>query len=526
MTVSKDSIKPKAGAEAPKREKEPEKGIRLGYRYRIYPTEEQAREMSRTLGCCRFVFNHYLRARKDAYERTQTEVSRPKPKLDAQGEPVIDGKGRTVYERDPKTGKTVHRMVPNDGPDGTYDPEAKAMSFYDTSKDLTRLKKEAVDGLGRPWLKGADSVALVYALRNLEAAYQNFFRGCRKGQAIGYPRFKKRDDDVQSYTTTCKLIGLAPDGGEVKLDAVPSPLPSDWGHSGVDWRWLQVPKVGNIRVRLHRMPEGRFVSCTVSRDSSGRWFCSVRVKEAEPPVPKPVPAGSEVGITYGASHWAVTSDGEVRDMPGSLQRLYRRLAIAQRDLARKQKGSANYRKQKAKVARINARIADVRRDAVHKMTRDMVDSYGLIASRSMASKEMQQGKAKAVRKLPRKARRKLNRKISEGNFFECNRQLEYKSRWAGRAFVEVPSDAPTAMVCWRCGHVEESLASDLRPKWHCPECGADNDRKANGAKNVLDAGKDILAEEERSFVSKAQASRKAERESRKPDKPAGPAAGR
>lgn len=270
-----------------------------------------------------------------------------------------------------------------------------------------------------------------------------------------------------------------------------------------------LPKIGKVRARIHRIPEGKFVSCTVERKASGAYYASINVKERE--LPDYPAATGEVGITFGASHWAVTSDGQVMDLPERIERLQRRLAIAQRDLARKEPGSQNYLKQKRKVARINERIADVRKAATHNATRELVNGYGTIAARQMGSKEMQQHDGAATKDLPRKVKKMLNRKMIDGNFAEFNRQLAYKSAWANRTFVEVPGDTPTAQVCSRCGHEELVLARDLRPAWTCPECGAKHDRKANGAQNVLEAGKDILAKQEQSFVSKAKKSREKKR---------------
>ena len=501
--------KKKSAKKAQRRQTEPEKGSRLSYRYRIYPTEEQKHQIDVNLGCSRWVFNHYLQARKDAYERTQTEVSRPKPLIGEDGTAEIDEKGRVVYERT-DDGKVVYHMVDNMPPAGTYDPSAKSMSLFDTSKDLTRVKKEVVDEEGHAWLNDADAQALIYSLRHLDAAYQMFFKGVKNGLKIGYPKFKGKKNEVQTYTTgAVQLCGYTPGLEEVKVDAVPSPLPEDWRHADVTWNRIQLPKLGKVRAKIHRLPEGKFVAASVTKGASGRYYVALNVKECE--IAKAAPAEGEVGVTYGVSHWAVTSDGEVHDLPERIQHLERRLAIAQRDLARKKPGSANYRKAKRRVARCNERIANLRSVETHRLTRELVDSYGTIASRKMESQEMQQHKGKATKNLPAKVRRKLNHDVQGGNFFEINRQLEYKSAWAGRAFVAVPDDTPTAQVCNRCGHEETVLAESLRQSWTCPKCGARHDRKANGAQNVLEAGLDILAEQERSYVSKAKSRRAADR---------------
>ncbi|CUM77217.1 Probable transposase [Dorea longicatena] len=484
-----------------------EHGVRLSYKFRIYPTPSQCEAIKANIDASRFVYNHYLRARMDAYERTQQEVRRPKPACDEQGNVQYDQDGKEIWERT-EGGKVVFHTVPNP----TYDPAAKAMSMFDTSKDLTRLKKELVDEDGKPWLKEADATALIYALRNLDTAYQNFFRGIKKGQDVGFPKFKSRKNPVQTYKSgNVKLAGCDLDDGkaEAAVAEIPSPIPADWDLAGISWNGIVLPKIGKVRARIHRIPEGKFVSCTVERKASGAYYASINVKERE--LPAYPAATGEVGITFGASHWAVTSDGQVMDLPERIGRLQRRLAIAQRDLARKEPGSQNYLKQKRKVARVNERIADVRKAATHNATRELVNGYGTIAARQMNSKDMQQHGSAATKDLPRKVKKMLNRKMIDGNFAEFNRQLAYKSAWANRSFVEVPGDTPTAQVCSRCGHEELVLARDLRPAWTCSECGAKHDRKANGAQNVLEAGKDILAKQERSFVTKAKKSREKKR---------------
>lgn len=486
----------------PNKPKPKAQGIQLSYRYRIYPTPEQEKALAFEFDACRYVYNHFLRARTESWERTQETLRRPKLA------PGADPNARhPEYVKD-KNGKTVWEEYVNE----SYDPEAKSMGST-PSKMLTALKNSCLDEDGNLWLKQADSTALGYSTKNLDAAFDNFFRGRKKGQNIGYPRFKRRFDSAQSYKTQGgQLLGTYPDGSPAKLilkgmgkTPVPSPLPEDHPLRTVRWQNVYLPKIGKVRVKVHRIPEGTFVATAVARTASNKYYVAVNVKDA---APKPVPAGhGEVGITFGASHWVTTSDGEQIDLPERMARLQRRKAIAQRDLARKQKGSQNFKKQKRKEARVEEKIANIRKDATHKLTRELVDSYDVIASRNMGSSDMMQHKTEATKNLPRKVQRALNKKTADGNFFEFNRQLAYKSAWANRAFVEVPNDTPTAQVCSRCGHEELVLAKDLRPKWTCSECGAQHDRKANGAQNVLEAGKDILAKQEQSFVSKAKRSR-------------------
>jgi len=444
-----------------------EKERRLSYKYRIYPNKEQRRYFAVNFGCCRYVYNHFLNQRIEAYRRTQATLRRPV--RDEEGKPVRNEKGKMVFEE-------------NANPD--YDPAAKPMSFFDTSKALTALKKSTVDEEGHKWLYDADANALVYSLRNLEAAYQAFFRRVKSGAGkAGFPRFKSRKSRQSFKVAKCEVMENR----------------------------LSIPKCTPIKAKIDRMPDGEIVSATISRNAAGQYFCAVNVKEAA--LPDAPPAETEVGITMGITPWVVTTDGETFDRPNADGKLAKKLAREQRRLSRKKPGSANYAKQRLKVARVQNRIANVRWYKTHSLTRELVDEHGTIASRNMGSQDMVKHKGKATRDLPKKVQRRMNQAIADGNFAEVNRQLAYKSEWAGRAFVELPQDAPTAQVCSKCGHRHTILAKDLRSEWTCPSCGAVHSRKLNGAVNVLEAGRDILFEQESAYVTKAmEAARKAREE--------------
>ena len=440
-----------------------EQGFRLSYKFRLYPTPEQAAYFNTNFGCCRYVYNHFLAERIAAYERTRETLR--KPIVDEEGRFITDDKGKTVYE---------------DVPNEKYVPGSKPMSFYDTSKALTRLKKENVDEEGHKWLYDADATALVYALRHLDSAYQNFFRRMKQGGNPGFPRFKSRNNSRQSFTVAdCKI-------GE---------------------NYVVLAKIGKVKARIHREVEGTIVSASISRNAAHQYFISINVKEAE--IPSLPAKDNEVGITMGLKKWVTTSDGEVFERPDT-EKLRKKLAREQRKLSRKVgagKGeipSNNYEKQKLKVARLQNRIANIRSNATHDLTREIVDSYGMIATRDMGAAELVKQDSKATKDLPRKVKRSMNRATADANFAEINRQLAYKALWGGRTFVEVPKDTPTAQVCAACGHKNVVLAQDLRSEWTCPECGAAHDRKYNGAVNVLEAGRDLLAKTEDSFAMKAK----------------------
>lgn len=160
----------------PNKPKSEAQGIQLSYRYRIYPTPEQEKALAFEFDACRYVYNHFLRARTESWERTQKTLRRPKlaPGADPNAkhpEYVKDSNGKTVWE------ECVNE---------SYDPKAKAMGNI-PSKELTALKNSCLDEDGNLWLKQADSTALGYSTKNLDAAFDNFFRGIKQGQKIGPP---------------------------------------------------------------------------------------------------------------------------------------------------------------------------------------------------------------------------------------------------------------------------------------------------------------------------------------------------
>lgn len=246
----------------PNKPKSEAQGIQLSYRYRIYPTPEQEKALAFEFDACRYVYNHFLRARTESWERTQKTLRRPKlaPGADPNAkhpEYVKDSNGKTVWE------ECVNE---------SYDPKAKAMGNI-PSKELTALKNSCLDEDGNLWLKQADSTALGYSTKNLDAAFDNFFRGIKQGQKIGHPRFKRRFDSAQSYKTQGgQLLGTYPDGSPAKLilkgmgkTPVPSPLPEEHPLRTVRWQYVYLPKVGKVRVKVHRIPEGTFVATAVAR---------------------------------------------------------------------------------------------------------------------------------------------------------------------------------------------------------------------------------------------------------------------
>lgn len=459
-----------------KASKEPENGFRMAFRFRLYPTPEQEVAMQANIDAARYVYNRFLRERIDAYERTQPKLSRMR--VDEEGKAVLDEKGKAIWDE-----------VVNE----SYDPDAKPLSYYDTSRMLTAIKREVVGDDGTRFLKEADAIALGYALRNLDSAYQNFFRNLKRGMTTGYPRFKKRSRGGSYKTSATGSKGLL-----VRPPAHGERLAS-----------IFLPKIGWVPMRLHRQVKGTPVSVAINHAPSGRWYASISVKgvEIEPAQALDRPM---VGIATGIEPWIETSDGLVVASPRTSRRYEKRLARAEKKRARMVKGSSNYRKQCRRIARIHEKIEAARRDATHNATRELVDTYQVMAVRDMAVKSMLEGKA-----LPGKAGRRLKTSIADANLAEINRQLDYKAAWAGRTVIHVPGDTPTVQICPACGERNEVLASDLTPSWVCPNCGKTWYRRSAAAQNVLMCGEDILHGTEHASATRARKEKREELKRRK-----------
>jgi putative transposase len=327
-----------------------------------------------------------------------------------------------------------------------YSHRQERVSYADTSAALTVLKREPATA----WLNEVSSVPTQQALRHLDRAFRNFFEGRAR-----YPSFhKKHGPQAAEYTTsafrwdgeTCALT-LA------KMDA---PLAIRWSRP---------------------LPEGVTPSTvTVSRDTAGRYFVSLLVEEEISPLP---PVEAQVGLDLGLHDTVVLDTGEKVGNPRFFQRDAKRLAQAQRRLAKKKFGSRNRDQARRKVARVHARIADRRRDFLHQLSTRLIRENQTICVESL--------RVKAMVKHPT-----LARAISDVGWGELVRQLTYKAEWYGRTLVAIDKWYPSSKRCSECGHVLVSLSLDTR-QWTCPECGSVHDRDVNAAKNVLTAGLAVSA---------------------------------
>jgi putative transposase len=246
------------------------------------------------------------------------------------------------------------------------------------------------------------------------------------------------------------------DGVSLKLAKMDAPLAIRWSRT--------IPKGAKV------------TTVTVSKDTAGRYHVSMLCDDVVAARPK---AQSQVGIDLGLTHFAILSTGEKIAAPNAFRRNEARLARLQRRLAKKQKGSANRKKTKLKVARMHARTADSRRDFLHKLSTRLINENQVIAIESLSVKNMQKN-------------RSLAKSISDASWSEFVRQLEYKAQWYGRTLVGIDRWYPSSRRCSDCGHTVARMPLNVR-SWTCPECGSIHDRDINAARNVLAAGLAVSA---------------------------------
>lgn len=319
-----------------------------------------------------------------------------------------------------------------------YYERQEKIGYTQASTRLTARKKEPEFA----WLNTVSIVPLQQALRHQQAGLSNFFAGRAK-----YPAFKCKCHR-QAATLTDAVFNYR-DGSAVY---------------GKEQR--------AIRRTLPPVPP----AVTVSKDAAGRYFVSC-LCEFEP-VSLPITA-STVGIDAGLKDFFVTGTGFKTGNPRHTPNQAKRLALLQRRLSRKQKGSRNRIKARLKVARLHAKIAGSRMDALHKATRKLINENQVVCVESLKVKNM-------IRNP------KLSKAIADAGWSELVRQLRYKGEWAGRSVVAIDPFYPSSKRCSCCGFTMKKMPPDIR-KWHCPESGAGYDRDVNATRNIKSAGLAVLA---------------------------------
>ena len=331
--------------------------------------------------------------------------------------------------------------------------------FYNTSLDemnkLYKEKKEYKDITPAsykerfPFFKEVDSLALANAQLNRNKALKSFFKKQNK-----FPKFKAKRNK-QSYSTNNQ-------NGTVYLSE--------------DCKYISLPKIKNIKIKMHRKFDGVIKTVTVSKECDDTYYVSILVEENIEAKPK---SNNSVGIDLGIKSYIVDSNAERIDNPKYLTKSLLRLAIEQRKLSHMKKGGKNRNKQRIKVARLHRRIRNQRNDFLQKLSSKYINENQVIVLEDLNIKQMEQDS-------------RLSRLIVDASWSKFVSMLEYKGNWYGRDIIKVPTYYPSSQLCSCCGYQNKEIKDLSIREWVCPKCGATHSRDHNASINILNKGLDIL----------------------------------
>ena len=325
-----------------------------------------------------------------------------------------------------------------------YRATGKRPSAIDLHREINALKKTDI-----LWAYEVSKCAMQEALRDLDKAYQHFFRRVKlKKQGklkdkVGFPKFKKRSKAIGSFRLT----------GSIKVFE----------------NTVQLPRLGLLRLHEHGYipTDAKILSATVS-EKAGRWFVSVQVQEEQE---KPVlTATTAIGVDLGIKTLATLSDGITFENPRALKHAQKKLKRLERAKSRRKKGSKNRAKARQAIAKTHAHIANIRKDASHKLTSYLCKNHALVAIEDLHVAGMLKNHC-------------LAQAVSDSNFGEIRRQLEYKAEWHGTHLVTIDRFYPSSKTCSACQWVDEDLTLADRV-FICEQCGMVLDRDLNAAINI------------------------------------------
>ena len=302
---------------------------------------------------------------------------------------------------------------------------------------------------GFPFLKEVDSDALAQEYIHLDRAYKKFFTN----KDFGFPNFKSKRDNHKSFSTTNRNSAI-----EI-----------------LDNKYLKIPKnknFGLIKVKISQPIRGDIKTVTISQVPSGKYYVSMNVAIWHQSLSK---TDKVIGIDLGIKDLVITSDGEVFENPRTMRKHQDKLAKLQRQLSYKQRGSKNYERLRIKIAREYEKIANIRKDYLHKISHKIVSENQVIISETLNVKGMMQN-------------HKLAGAIADVSWYELIRQIAYKSDWNFRTYHKIDTFYPSSQLCSVCGYKNEQVKDLSVRQWICPCCDTHHDRDKNSAINIRNRG--------------------------------------
>jgi len=365
------------------------------YKFRIYPNKEQQVLFAKTFGCVRLVYNHWLDRKIKQYEDDKT-----------------------------------------------------TLTYASCAKELAEMKKKDE----YLFLQEVDSISLQQSLRHLDTAFQNFF----KQPKTGFPRFKSKKYNQNSYSTVCINGNISISNGYLKL-----------------------PKIGQVKLKQHRNIPSNYTlrSVTVSQTPSGKYYTSI-LFEYENQVQKQE-MYDFLGLDFSMHELYKDSNGNEPAYPRYYRQAEKRLKREQRKLSKMQKGSKNRDKQRIKVAKLHEKVANQRKDFLHKQSRQITNAYDCVCVEDLDMKAMSQSL-------------NFGKSVSDNGWGMFVTFLKYKLEEQGKKLVKVDKFFASSQTCSICGYVNKETKNLSIRAWDCPECGTHHDRDLNAAINIRNEGMRIV----------------------------------
>ncbi len=299
------------------------------------------------------------------------------------------------------------------------------------------------------WLKEVDSLALANAQMNLQSAYNNFFRDIK----VGFPKFKSKHTDKKSYTTNYV-------NGNIQITE----------------KKIKLPKLGFVNVKFHRqIPNSHVVkSCTISQTSSSKYYISILTEYEEDSNSIEINPDNIIGLDMDMKNLYTDSQGDRAEYPRYYRLMQYKLAKEQRKLSKCKRGSNNYYKQKLIVAKLHEKVANQRKDFLHKLSNQIANDYDGVCIEDLNMKAM----SKCLH---------LGKSVHDNGWGMFTTFLRYKLEWQGKPIIKIDKWYPSSKTCSVCGVLNDKLTLSDR-EWTCESCGTHHNRDKNAAINIRNEG--------------------------------------